>query len=196
MMRASTPPPMYIPSPFRVQPFRIFHSPEPSKPPRAFAALCARGTCGVNDEGDGHATTRSEEGYEASPSVRAREGVRAGARGLGGRGGGDRRPYRQQAARAKRRGDGIVEAVARGHLIRTSRWASQPNESASWTHARPAVRGGEGPQHPRSLEDDEGRAPSRARRSSVTSSARRTDAREGRSTRSRRTVRPCSPGRR
>ena len=76
---------------------------------------------------------------------------------------GDRGSHREQGARSERRGEDVVEALARGHLVGTSRRPSQPAQGPARPDARPALRGGEGSQHPRALEDDEGRAPAGAR---------------------------------
>ncbi len=43
---------------------------------------------------------------------------------VGGQGAGDRRAHRQQGARPRRRGKGIVAALPRGHLLEPSRRAA------------------------------------------------------------------------
>ena len=69
----------------------------------------------------------------------------------------------------------LVEALARGHLVRQARRTAQPPQGPSRAHARPALRGGEESEHPRSLDDDQGRAsarPGRAVRRSGPDTAR------------------------
>lgn len=104
------------------------------------------------------AATRSEEGLEEGPPVRAHQGFAARPRQLRGSRRGDRRADRQQGTGPKRRGERVVAALARGHLVGTPRWHPQPPEEPAGAHARPAVRGSAPPQHQGPIEDDQSAA--------------------------------------
>ena len=90
-----------------------------------------------------------------------------------GHGRGDRRAHRQQGARTPRRGEGVVAALARGHLVRTSGRASLPSQGPARPHEGPALRGGQGQGRQGPLEDDEGRARPCSRRPELTNDVAR-----------------------
>ena len=58
-------------------------------------------------------------------------------------------------------GPGAVAALSIGHLVRPTRRDTKPSPRPARAHEEPAVRGGQGPQHPRPVEDDEGRVAAR-----------------------------------
>src|SRR5918994_3827698 len=163
MMSASAPPPMYTVTPFvvcRPEWFPIRGTRKPRLPTTRTRVGADRQRAGRRRD----AAPWNEEGNEASPAVRAHKEVAAHERVLRIHGRGDRGPDGQQGACADRRGENVLEAVPRGHLVGAPRRPSQSSQKPARTHARSALRGSQGPQHPRALEDDEGRAPARARR--------------------------------
>jgi hypothetical protein len=167
-MSVRTPPPMYTAPSFPIGKCGYSHPTARPKPRRVCALVRPGNEFGVGEEGSEHASTGREERHEASSPVRAREGLGPRARRIGERGGRDRCADGQQGAGAKRRGDGVVEALTRGHLVRAAWWPAQRSQGAAGTHARSAVRGGEGPEPPRPIEDDESRAAACARGTAVT----------------------------
>ena len=71
---------------------------------------------------------------------------------------GDRRPNRQQGASPRRRGEGVEPHVDRRHLVVAARRPALPWRTAR-THPRPALPGGQGQGHSRTLLDEQ--APAR-----------------------------------
>src|SRR3954452_4786104 len=77
-----------------------------------------------------YATSRSQEGHQACPSIRAHQGQREGAGRLGGPRGGDRRAHREQGARAVRRVAPAVADLDAGHEPEPARRAALRDEPA------------------------------------------------------------------
>src|SRR5262249_1177178 len=94
---------------------------------------------------------------EARAPVRARQGVGEEAGPLDETRQGNRRAYRQQGARPRRRDEGtrLAHGDAR-HVLRSSRWASLRDEPAEGADEGTALQRGQAPEHRGALADDEG----------------------------------------
>ena len=88
--------------------------------------------------------------------------------GVGGRGRGDRGADGEQGARAERRGEGVLEA-SREDISSGRRGGIRSHRKSPRGRTRDQLyEEAKAAQHPRPLDDDEGRAPARARRPSLT----------------------------
>ena len=168
-MSVRTPPPMYIAPSFPVDLCR--HSTHVARPkPRdvCVLALSGYGRCQrrrrdvMPPRGVKKGSKRARQYEHVKDSVLDRGGSEDEAEEIA-------RAYRQQGTRAQRRGAGVVEAVARGHLVRSARWSS---ESGKGPRGRTRDQLYEEAKH-RNIRGrsrmTQGRAPTCARRPSVTS---------------------------
>src|SRR5207253_8839448 len=73
---------------------------------------------------------------------------------------GDRRSDREQGTGSVGRGQGELQAFAKGHLIWPA-WRTSVTPRVWWAHPRSALRRGQGPRDQGPLEDDQGSAPGR-----------------------------------
>jgi hypothetical protein len=143
------------------------------------------------------AATRSQEGLEAGPPVRAHQGERQGAGRFSRPRRGDRCTDREQGARALRRVENACAHVHAGHVLGPPRRASLRDEPPQGPHEGPALRRGEEARDRGAVEDEQAPAPAGDLRQEELASATSGDARRiARSPRSSGTTVPAAPARR
>jgi len=173
MMRARTPPPMYMVA------YLLSSAVGDSHPAGQLKRRAGFGRLGLGthrpsatfERRQGHATTRRQEGHEASTAVRARQGVAPRARHVREPSGGDRGAHGEQGARSERSSRGVVAALEDRHLVGQAWRDPGAPALAARPDAGPALRGGAAPEHPQTLEDDEERARAGPRRAFVSRAA-------------------------